>query len=56
MQSPVLYVVPNASILGRHALVPVGDARRARTLMVHHAKQRWALATAVASGTSTVVP
>ncbi len=31
-------------------------ARRARTLMAHHATQRWALATAVAGGISTVLP
>ncbi len=30
--------------------------RRAGTLMAHHATQRWALATAVAGGSSTVLP
>ena len=62
MQSQVLYVVPITSILGRLALVPVGDTgtipftMRKESKDFDHATQRWALATAAAGGTSTVLP
>ena len=64
MQSLVLYVVPISSILGRLALVPVGDTgtipspctMRNQTLMAQPATQRMALVTGIDGGTSTVMP
>ncbi len=56
MQSQVLYVVPITSILGRVALVPIGDTGTIQFTMYKeskdfHVTQRWALATAVTTST-----
>ena len=65
MQCQVLYVVPITLILGRLALVPVGDTGTIPFSMhkqtreypeAHHATPRMVLVTAIDGGASTATP